>query len=178
MLRPPFFGHHSGTLLPTMNGPYADHILDARDACVNCFRLVRVERIDPTRNGFGAEFESHFSRRKRTTSVEYAPADAPPRSKGVFCECGVEGSHERIWSPEHVTRDRFKQLLANAVRTLEHKEVSLKRKETLAYGIQAFDRGDGPDAAIAEAVEAGIVAQAAASEAKSDADADPQRVAD
>jgi hypothetical protein len=158
--------------------PYEEHLLAAPDACTNCLRLIRVERIDPTRDGFGTEYESHFSRRKRTTSVEYAPSDAPPRSKGVFCACGVEGHRERLWSPDHVSRDRFKQLLVNAVRTLELKDVSLKRKETLAYGLQAFDGGAGPDAAIAEAVDAGIVAQAASSDSTDDSDAKPHRVAD
>jgi len=167
---PPFL------LMPTE--PYEEHLLAAPDCCVNCLRLIRVERIDPTRDGFGTEFESHFSRRKRTTSVEFAPSDAPPRSKGVFCECGVEGHRERLWSPGHISRDRFKQLLVNAVRTLELKDVSLKRKETLAYALQAFDNGAGPDAAIAEAIDAGIVAQAASSDTTDDADAKPHRVAD
>jgi hypothetical protein len=95
----------------------------------------------------------------------------------VFCACGVEGHRERLWSSDHVSRDRFKQLLVNAVRTLELKDVSLKRKETLAYGLQAFDKGSGPDAAIAEAVDAGIVAQAASSDSTDDADAKSHRVA-
>jgi len=145
--------------MPT--APYEEHLLAAPDVCSNCLQLIRVERIDPTRGGLGCDFEEHYSRRDRTTSVEFAPSDAPPRSKGVFCQCGVEGHRERLWSPEDVDRDRFKRLLTNAVRTIELKDISLKRKATIAYALQAYDGGAGPDGAIAEAVDAGIVAQAA-----------------
>lgn len=155
-----------------MSTPYEDHLLGAPDACSNCFRLVRVERLDPTRSGFESELQEHYERCRQTTTIEFAPSDAPPRSKGVFCECGVEGARERLWSAEHVTRGRFKQLLANAVRTLEAKDVSLKRKETLAYGLHAYDEGSEPDEAIAEAVEMGIVAEAASEEDRTKQTAD------
>jgi hypothetical protein len=144
-----------------MNGPYEDHLLNASDVCSNCLSLIREERVDPTRSGLGRDYEVTLQRRKRATIIGYGPSDAVSESKGVFCECGVESARERIWTAADVDRDRFKTLLANAVRTLETKDVSLRRKETLAYGINAYDAGDGPDQAIATAVEAGIVAQAA-----------------
>jgi hypothetical protein len=144
--------------MPT--APYEEHLLAAPDVCSNCLRLIREERVDPTRSGLGRDYEETYQRRPDTTVIGYGPSDAVSESKGVFCECGVEGHRERIWTGD-VDRDRFKDLLTNAIRTLETKDVSLRRKETLAYALNAYDAGDGPDQAIATAVEAGIVAHAA-----------------
>lgn len=154
--------------MPT--APYEEHLLAAPDCCSNCFRLIREERVDPTRSGLGRDYEQTYQRRPDTTVIGYGPSDAVSDSKGVFCECGVESHRERIWTAADVDRGRFKQLLANAVRSLEAKDVSLRRKETLAYAINAFDSGDGPDEAIATAVEAGIVANAASDDAEQPAD--------
>ena len=60
-----------------------------------------------------------------------------------------------------VDRERFRALLKATLRTLAAKGVTLRRKETAAYALQAFDDGKGPDAALAEAIDAGIVAAAA-----------------
>jgi len=151
-----------------MQGPYADHILDARDVCSNCFRKNRVERVDPVMgSGLGHELDSNYSRDRRETTVEYHDGgDEPPKSKGVFCNCGVEGSFERLWSPTTASRERFKTLLKNAVVSLERKEVSIKRKETLRYGLTHYaDHGD-VDKALATAIEMGIVAEAVGSRKK------------
>ena len=141
--------------------PYEDHLLGARDVCSNCLRLIRVERLDPTRNGFGHELEETYERRRETTEVAYGPSDAVSESKGVFCACGVESARERIWQAPDIDRERFKALLKHALRTLALKDVTLKRKEAAAYALQAFDDGAGPDAAIAEGVESGVVAAVA-----------------
>jgi hypothetical protein len=154
--------------MPT--APYEEHLLAAPDVCSNCLRLIREERVDPTRSGLGRDYEETLQRRPDTTVIGYGPSDAVSDSKGVFCECGVEGHRERIWTAADVDRDRFKDLLANAVRALETKGVSLRRKETLAYAINAYDAGKGPDEAIATAVEAGIVANAAGGQGGQPAD--------
>lgn len=150
---PPFF------TMPT--APYEEHLLAAPDVCSNCLRVIREERVDPTRSGLGRDYEQTYQRRPDTTVIGYGPSDAVSDSKGVFCECGVEGHRERIWTAADVDRDRFRELLTAAVRTLVEKDVSLKRQETLAYALQRFDDGAGPDEAIATGVEAGIVANAA-----------------
>ena len=145
-----------------MQGPYADYILDARDVCSNCFRKNRVARVDPVRGGLGRdELDSHYERDRRETTVEYAPHDIPHRSKGVFCACGVEGSHERLWDPTDVERAQFKRLLQNSIRALERKEVSIKRKEAAMYALSHFDEHDDVDRALATGLELGIVAAAA-----------------
>lgn len=148
-----------------MQGPYADHLLDARDVCSNCLRKNRVERVDPvmSRNGLRHELDSHYSRDRRRTSIEYHDGgDEPTKAKGVFCECGVEGSHDRLWNPEDVDRESFKTLLTAAVATLEEKGVSIKRRETLMYALGHFDEVGDVDKALATALDAGIVAAAAA----------------
>jgi hypothetical protein len=146
-----------------MHGPYADHILDAADTCSNCHRLIRVERLDPVRGGLNQRMDSHLSRRKETTTAAYGPADVPAESKGVFCDCGTEDAHHRLWDPTDVTRERFKTLLANALETLEHKDVTLERKETVMYGLSHFDEHNDVDRALATALDAGIVAAVASS---------------
>lgn len=145
-----------------MNGPYADHILDASDVCSNCFRTVRVERLDPTRNGFAGELESHFERRKQNTIIGYGPAESVTDIKGVFCECGVEGAHERLWDPTGLDEAELKELIKNAIRTLRRKEVALKPKETAAYILHVWSETDDVDRAMSKGVEMGVVAQAAA----------------
>jgi len=146
-----------------MQGPYADHLLDARDVCSNCFRKNRVERVDPvmSRSGLRHELDSHYSRDRRETTVDYHDGgDEPPKSKGVFCNCGVEGTFDRIWDPTDVDRERFKKLLKNAVVTLDRKGVSIKRKETLRYALSHFDDHHDVDKALATAIDCGIMAEA------------------
>jgi hypothetical protein len=144
-----------------MTDAYQDHILEAADVCSNCLRLIRVERIDPVRNGMGGEYEATFERERRHTSVEYGPADSVSDEKGVFCHCGVEGARDRIWSGDDLARERFKTLTKHCLQTLARKDVTVKDRETAAYALQAFDDGAAPDQALARAVDAGLVAAAA-----------------
>lgn len=149
-----------------MQGPYADHILDASDVCSNCFRVVSVERVDPVMgDGLGHELDSHYSRHKRETSVEFHDSEPEPtQAKGVFCKCGVEGSHERLWEPGDVDRDRFADLLKSAIRSVATKGVALKPDETISYAVSHWREHDDVDRALATALDAGVVAAAASPE--------------
>ena len=144
-----------------MHGPYADHILDASDVCSNCFSRVRVERLDPARSGLGHELESHLARDPRRTEIGYGPSEAMSDSKGVFCKCGVEGAHERLWDPTDVDEGQFRALLKAALRSLEHKDVTLRRKEAAMYALSHHREHDDVDRALANALEAGVVAAVA-----------------
>ena len=146
--------------------PYEDHILGARDVCSNCHELIRAERQSPIRRDDRTQasgaWTTTYERIPKRTSIEYpGVGDDPTQSQAVFCECGVESARERIWSAADVDRDRFRTLLKATLRTLGAKGVTLRRKETAAYALQAFDDGKGPDAALAEAIDAGIIAAAA-----------------
>jgi hypothetical protein len=151
-----------------MDGPYADHILDARDVCRHCFRHVRVERVDPvmSRDGLRHALDAHYSRKRKTTTREYHDSDPNvTHAEATFCTCGVEGTHVRLWSPTDISRERFKRLLKRALRTLGHKGIHLSRerkRETLLYALQTFDDSGDADQAFGEAIEMGIVAQARA----------------
>jgi hypothetical protein len=149
-----------------MDGPYADHILDARDVCNNCFQHVRVERVDPvmSRDGLRHALDAHYSRKRKTTTREYHDSDPHvTHAEATFCECGVEGTYERLWSPTDISRGRFKSLLKRALQTLGHKGIRLSRerkRETIAYALQTFDEEGDADRALGRAIEMGIVAQA------------------
>ena len=145
-----------------MRGPYAAHLLDAADGYSNCLLKNRVERIDPVRgDGLGNELDSHYSRHEHRTEIGYGPADVVSEQKGVFCDCGVEGSHERIWDPDDVEREKFKELVKAALRTLAEKDVTIRRRETVRYALSHFDDHGDVDQALANAIDAGIVAAAA-----------------
>jgi len=158
-----------------MHGPYADHILDARDVCSNCFRHVRVERVDPvmSRDGLRHALDSHYSRKRRTTTREYHDSDpAVTHAEATFCRCGVEGTHERLWSPTDLSRVRFKELLKQVIRTLSHKGIQFsdeRKREVVAYALRSFDDNKDADQAFGEAIEMGIVAQASAQSPESQA---------
>ena len=147
-----------------MTEAYFEHVLDARDVCANCHRKNRIERVDPvmSRSGLRHELDSHFSRMRRRTVVDYHDGtENPPDSKGVWCECGVEGSHDRIWDPSDVDRERFKSLLKNTIQSLQARGVSLKSRETAMYALSHFDEHGDVDKALAAGVDAGIVAATA-----------------
>jgi len=145
---------------------YKETLLQAADVCANCLRPVREERQNPVRSGLGREYETTLTRREETTTVGYGPSEAVSDSRGVFCDCGVEGHrvNDRVWTADDLTHADFRELLKQSVRTLEAKGVSLKRRETLAYALQSYDDGRGPDEAIALGVEAGIVAATASTD--------------
>jgi len=145
---------------------YDDRVIAARDVCSNCFRLVRVERVDPTRGGLTREYEASYEREQRNTSIEYGPAEVVSEHKGVFCECGVESPRERIWGDADVDRDRLATLLAQLLRTLRRKGLRVATRPAARQARDTFIAEDEVDAALRAGVSAGLRA------AQPDADAD------
>lgn len=135
---------------------FRERVLQARDVCRNCFSLVRVERIDPTRGGVAREFESHYERHRQTTTVDYAPAERVSEQKGVFCECGVEEPRTRVWSEEDVDDERFRELVQSMLRTLEAKDITVARETAAAHALQARRGGADVDEALATGLVAGV----------------------
>jgi len=152
---------------------YQEHILNASDVCANCLRVIRVERVDPTRDGMVREYESHYERHPRNTEIAYGPADSVSNVKGVFCDrCGTEGAHERIWESADVGDVRFERLVKQAIATLKYKGVTLQPQDFAAHALQQRRDGATVDEALGAATEAAIVASAA----RDDADTDKEHV--
>jgi hypothetical protein len=146
--------------------PYQEHVLGAQDVCSNCLKLIRAEAASPIRRDDrtrdSGAWTTDYERIPKRTTVEYPGVGRDvTHAKGTFCGCGVESARERIWSSGDLSRERFKELLQNVLRTLDEKGVTVKRQETAGYALQAFDDDKGPDAALAEAIDAGIVAAVA-----------------
>jgi len=141
-----------------MNGPYAEHLFDSSDVCRNCLSPIRVERVEPSRTGFGRDYEDRLSRNPRTTTIAYGPSEAMSESKGVFCECGVEGAHERIWDDADVGTERFRELIQRMLRTLDAKGVTVNQKRTAGHALQARRDGAGVDDALATGLDHGLAA--------------------
>jgi len=141
---------------------YQEHILNAIDVCANCLRVVRVERVDPTRDGMIREYESHYERHRRNTEIAYGPADSASNVKGVFCDrCGTEGADERIWRSDDVDDARFETLVKQAISTLDFKGVSIQPRDFAAHALQERRDDATVDEALGAATEAAIVASAA-----------------
>ena len=140
---------------------YHEHLLDASDVCNSCHRVIRVERIEPTREGLGGEFESVYERRRETTEIGYGPARSASNVKGVFCDrCGTENPYDRIWddAEEDVSDRRFRELVQATIRTLEHKGVTLARQDFARYALQARRDDKHVDDCLGAATEAAIIA--------------------
>jgi hypothetical protein len=135
---------------------YDDRVLGAPDVCNNCFQLVRVERVDPTRGGITRKMEAHYERVRKNTVVDYGPADTVSGQKGVFCDCGVEGSRERIWSDADVDRERIKAFIQALATTLRRKGLSPNVSVLAGYAIQAHKDGLTTDAALRAGVSAAL----------------------
>jgi hypothetical protein len=153
-----------------MQGPYGEHLLDAGDVCQNCFRQTRLEREQTqtsTEQPVSVEL-SPSTRHPLETTIEYAPHRLPAHSKGTFCECGVEGTYERLWNPTDIERERFKQLLKAAIQTLEAKGVTIRREEAVLYCLSHFEDHGDADRALANGIDAGIVAAAAGQDGSGD----------
>ena len=152
---------------------YQEHILNATDVCSNCLRIIRIERVDPTRGGMIRDFESHFERHPHNTEIAYGPADSVSNVKGVFCDrCGTEGAHERIWRSEDVDDARFEELVKQAIATLDWKGVTLQAQDFAAHALQQRKDDATVDEALGAATEAAIVASAA----RDETDAEAERV--
>lgn len=138
-----------------MEGPYADHILDASDTCSNCHRLTHTDRVDRymrDQQGGGTFADVHQTPRRQATTRDHVPFDPPTDDEVVFCACGVETQHDRVW--DTLTREHFDRLLQELCRTVERKGVTLKRKTLFMVALSQFK----------EAAEAGTITQAEATE--------------
>ena len=138
---------------------YHEHLLDASDVCNSCHRVIRVERIEPTREGLGREFESVYERKRETTEIGYGPARSVSEEKGVFCtECGTESPYDRIWddAEEDVSDERFHELIQRTIRTLEHKGVTVHRQTLAREALRRRRDGQHVDDCLGEATEAAI----------------------
>jgi len=127
-----------------MHESFQERVLSAVDVCNNCFAIVREQRLKARRN-WELSREAYWSRRNRQTTVEFAPADSVSEQKGIFCDCGVEGSYERIWDDQEIGRDRFKRYIQQIVATLETKGLSVDRQRLAAYALAAYDERLPPD---------------------------------
>lgn len=156
-----------------MHEAYQEHVLNASDTCSNCLRIIRVERVDPSRGGMIREYESHYERHPNNTEIAYGPCDSVSNAKGVFCDrCGTEGAHDRIWRSDDVEDERFGELVKQAIATLDYKGVNIQPRDFAAHALQARRDEAAVDEALGAATEAAIVASAA----RSDPTAAPERV--
>lgn len=153
---------------------YHEHLLDASDVCNSCHRIIRAERIEPTREGLGREFESVYERRRETTEIGYGPARSASDMKGVFCDrCGTESPYDRIWddAEEAISDERFHELIQATIRTLEFKGITFSREDFAQHALQHRLKDDHVDDCLSDATEAAI----AAAINRTDADLEEQR---
>lgn len=149
-----------------MQGPYGD-LLDDPTVCSNCLRRIRVEREQTKSSSRRSDVSVELSATTRhpvKTTLEWAPHRPPTHSKGCFCECGSESAFDRVWDPQDIARERFRALLKQAIITVEATGTTLKRKEAAMYALSHFDDHGDADRALANGLDAGIVAAAASSD--------------
>jgi len=150
-----------------MNDTYQERVWNAADVCVNCLRVVREERPTPPewRQRDSIE-EADYSRRRDTTEVAYGPGETVSEHKGIFCECGVEGSFVRVWRDEDVDADRFRTLLKRLLESLEHKGVTVDRKTMISHALQARRDGADVDEAFSQGIRYGLARAEASARAQ------------
>lgn len=147
-----------------------ERLLHAIDVCSNCFGLSRVERDRPehppkTQHPISGHYveiaPARWSRNQRRTEREYVPSARASASKTIFCECGVSGSYTRA-RDEIVGAELFRELLKQAIRTLEEKGVSISRKHALKRAMKLGCPNEtrfpaySADEAIAQGIEFGV----------------------
>jgi len=128
-----------------MHDLYQERVLDSPEVCSNCYATVRIERDRATHGRFDRTLESsRYSRERRHTTIEYAPAESVSRCKGVFCICGVESSFHRVWDDRTVTHGRFRMFLKNVLRSLERQGIQINRLRAAYHAFCRFgERLDG-----------------------------------
>lgn len=149
---------------------FKERLLQAVNVCSNCFGLSRVEREKPpepktSRHPISNELLSiapqRWARNDQKTNIGYVTSACVSGSKTIFCDCGVRGSYSRERS-EFVDRERFRELLKQAIRTLEAKGVSIARehaiKRALKLGCPSETRfpAYSADGAISKGIEFGV----------------------
>lgn len=147
-----------------MHDAYQEHLLDESTVCSSCFRTIRVERIDPYRSN-DLEAAATLSRKKQTTEIGYGPAESVTEQKGTFCDyCGTESAFDRTWDSVDFHdpagpygRERFKQLIKNAMWVLGEKASGFDPHTFAEYALARYDDGHGIDHCLSEATEHAIV---------------------
>lgn len=143
---------------------FQERLLHADDVCYNCFGLVREERVVvPVREQKQNRTypTARYARSRQTTSVEHVPSETPADSTTIFCDCGCSGSHNRYRS-EVVDREQFRELLKQAIKTVEEKGVSLSREHAVRRAMKLGCPSESTfpvyaaDEAIAQGIEFGV----------------------
>lgn len=143
---------------------FKERLLHADDVCYNCLGLVREERVVvPVREQKQNRTypTARYARNRQTTSVDHVPSETPTNSTTIFCECGCSGSHNR-YREEIVSRERFRELLKQAIKTVEAKGVSLSREHAIKRAMKLGCPSEttfpvySADEAIGEGIEFGV----------------------
>lgn len=143
---------------------FQERLLNAADTCTNCLGLIREERdVVPVRQQRRNRTypTARYARDRRTTSVEHVPSESPTDSTTIFCECGSSSAYDRHRS-EIVDKERFRELLKQAIQTVEQKGVSLSRehavRRAMKLGCPSETRFPAvtADEAIAQGIEFGV----------------------
>lgn len=162
---------------------YHEHLLDASDVCLGCLQIVRVERLNPNRRGDKRTYETHHTPHPTRTVKDYGPALNITDQRGDFCKrCGTEGPFDRPWDdhrkpqyqtavalnwlfecddnpapqPRELSRERFRELIQNAIETLEEKGVTLDRMTLAQEALRRRRDGEHVDDCLGEATESAI----------------------
>ena len=162
---------------------YHEHLLDASDVCLGCLQIVRVERLNPHRRGRKRTYETHHAPHPTRTLEDYGPAPDITDERGDFCErCGTEDPFDRPWDdhrqppyetaaalgwlfncddkpdlqPRELSRERFRELVQNAIETLEEKGVSISRQAFAEEALRLREQTAHADDCLGAATEAAI----------------------
>lgn len=141
---------------------YQEHLLEAPDVCRNCLAVRLVEQPHAQPGGLSTETTSKYTRCKQTTELDHHPSDPPTNDRHLFCECGVPNARDRIWTA--IGYARFRELLKQTSRTLEHKHIDHRRKTLFEVALQDFQRdtvlpivdAERADAILASAAESAL----------------------
>ena len=151
-----------------MHEALQEHICDNAAVCSNCYRTIKVERVDPTRSGMTVEYEERLARHEQHTEIGYGPAESVSDEKGVFCtHCGNEHHDDRLWAPEDwhdpaspLYEDHFLELARNAYATLTDIGLSLNRDVFYSIAVKNYRNYHDPDFCFGEALEIALASAA------------------
>lgn len=143
---------------------FQERVLNAADTCSNCLGLIREERaqVPPAERRRNRTYPSaKYARRMDRTTVEHVPSSSLTESKTIFCSCGCTTSYDRYRS-EIVGPERFRELLKQAIHTVEQKGVTLSREHAVKRALKLGCPSEtqfpaySADEAIAEGIEYGV----------------------
>jgi hypothetical protein len=154
---------------------YDEHVRADPEVCNNCFRQIRVERVDPGRRTLAAsEPCSYYSRHQRNTDIDYVRSENVKNSKQVFCDCGSDSHRHRVWddSDDRCFRmTRVKQYIRHLTTTLDAKGIDYDTETFVKLSLQYYRDDHDLDHAFGEALETAIqvaVARSGGSRATAD----------